>query len=190
MDETSISLLAAAGTGDRDSVDRLVQIYRPFVSAVLRAKGVTREPEFDDLHQEVVLELIKVLHRFDRRGPGSLRAWLRTTIQHAVSRNRNLARSGRWLDVSAVTEPEQSPDDAGLPLEAAEVVRCLWEVCRRELTDQQREVFESSAFAQLPAEVVAERCGVTRNVVWLTRSRVLKRMRELAGEFYGCDPLE
>lgn len=194
MDETSIGLLNAARSGSRSAVNTLLDLYRPFVAVLARRAGLAGEADVEDLTQEVLLELFKTLPGFDRRRTGSLRAWLRTVVHNSAarSRGRNLPK----LEVAADLVWQNLEDDtAGFDefvaeIDRAAVVHALWEACKETLSAQQQEIFRLHVLDELDTTEVAERCGVTVNNVWLTKSRVLKRLREIALDFYGVDPFQ
>jgi RNA polymerase sigma factor (sigma-70 family) len=194
MHSTSVSLLCAAKSGNNNAVSILIHLYRPFVDGLSRGFGVTRDADVQDIGQEVLLELIKVLPQFEHRGMGSLRAWLRTTVRRSASRFR---RGASALEENASSEYWESAEDFNANfddiiqnIDRSDLVRSLWEVCNQELTSQQKEIFELYVLEDLDARSVAERCRVTVNVVWLTKSRVLKLMRTYALDFYGCYPFD
>lgn len=59
----------------------------------------------------------------------------------------------------------------------------LLDVVRREMNPRVYLAFELFALEELPADEVARSTGITRSAVYKTRTRVFKRLRELAGTY-------
>lgn len=90
MNETSLSLLAQLQESDEaDSWARFARLYTPLITAWLRKYDV-QNSDIDDLMQDVLLAVSKDLPRFERRGPGAFRGWMKGIL---VNRLRNFWRS-------------------------------------------------------------------------------------------------
>src|SRR5947209_14012937 len=82
--ETSVSLLERlAGRPTEDDWRRLLDLYQPLLRAWMTRAGVP-PADADDLVQEVLLVVFREVGRFERRGPGAFRAWLRTILVHRM----------------------------------------------------------------------------------------------------------
>src|SRR5438128_2244954 len=109
MGPTSFSLLRHLQRGqDPDSWQMLLQIYRPFLLGLLRARSAPPQ-DLDDLIQEVLLVVVRELPTFRHSGrPGAFRAWLRSI---AANRLRTYWRSrGRDVPTDMLTLAEQFED--------------------------------------------------------------------------------
>jgi RNA polymerase sigma-70 factor, ECF subfamily len=190
---TSVSLLDRLKSARPDGSDwgRLQEIYRPLVLAWLgRVPGLGHEVE--DLAQEVLVVLVREIPRFDRRREGSFRAWLRQVAVNQArtwrKRSRRLPRVG--LD-SADGFLDQLADPTGdLAREwdqehDRQVTRKLLAAVRPDFTPTTWEAFQKFALDGLPAAVVAAELGISQNAVIQSKSRILKRLREEAGELLG-----
>ena len=62
------------------------------------------------------------------------------------------------------------------------LARCMEQV-RKEFDTKVLEAFELYAIKGMPVEQVAERLGMSRNAVYIAKSRVLSRLRQLTQEF-------
>src|SRR5262245_51295915 len=75
--ETSVSLLERLSGRPTDADwRRLHDLYAPLLRAWAARAGVA-EADADDLSQEVLLAVVRDVTKFEHRGPGAFRAWLR-----------------------------------------------------------------------------------------------------------------
>ena len=89
---TSLSLLDRARHHDEPSWRRLITLYGPLVEHWCR-RGGARPGDTADLAQEVFLAVSQGLERFERRGPGSFRGWVRGITRHKLLDEAPLHRS-------------------------------------------------------------------------------------------------
>src|SRR5262249_59088114 len=80
---TSLSLLERARHHDEPSWRRLVTLYGPLIEHWCR-RGGARPEDAADLAQEIFLAVAQGLERFERRGPGSFRGWVRGITRHKL----------------------------------------------------------------------------------------------------------
>jgi DNA-directed RNA polymerase specialized sigma24 family protein len=82
--ETSVSLLARiADAPSDDDWRRLDDLYRPLLRAWIARAGVPAS-DVEDLVQEVLFVVSQKIGRFERRGKGAFRAWLRKILANRV----------------------------------------------------------------------------------------------------------
>jgi RNA polymerase sigma factor (sigma-70 family) len=155
--------------------------YRPLMMAVGRRLGLDAA-DTEDAAQETLAAFV-VDYRAGRykRDSGRLRDWLTGIMTHKVRdaqrrihRQRPSARSDSLElieDTSVRTAMEQEW--------ARAVLRQCLEQVRQEVAPQMFESFELFALKQWPAAQVAERMGVSADVVYQHKRRVLVRIREL-----------
>jgi RNA polymerase sigma-70 factor (ECF subfamily) len=62
------------------------------------------------------------------------------------------------------------------------LTKCL-EQARRELDSKVFEAFNLYALSEIPADDVAQRLKMSRNAVYIAKSRVLSRLRQLERQF-------
>ena len=185
MGPTSVSMLRhLQGSHDTESWNLLVEIYRPFLHGILRARG-TPPQDVDDLVQDILLVVVKELPAFQHNGrPGAFRAWLRCI---AANRLRSYWRGkGKDVPTDMVTLAEQF-DDPDSELSK------LWD-CKHdehvlgrllELVEARCESSSFQAFRRVtldggdPAAVASE-LNMSVAAVYIAKSRVLRRLRELA----------
>jgi RNA polymerase sigma-70 factor (ECF subfamily) len=188
---TSLSLLQRLGNVAPDPSDwqRLHDIYLPLIRSWLR-----RIPDIgddaEDVAQEVLVVLVRELPSFERRRDGSFRAWLR---QITLNRIRAFRRQQRKSPRAAGGEPG---DDFLAQLEDPNgnlarqwdrdhdkyVFGKLLALVKADFQPATWEAFTRFALDGLPAAQVAEELGMSESAVMQAKFRVLKRLREEAGE--------
>ncbi len=190
MKTTSVSLLdrlKAARPGASDW-NRLQAIYLPLIQRWLgRVPGLG--DEVADLTQEVLIVVFREIPRFDRQREGSFRAWLRrvTVNRIRIYRRQRRRRPAVGLDpADGFLERLADPND-DLAREwdrdhDKQVVDKLLLVVQPDFAPTTWQAFERFGVEGCPAGRVAEELGLSENAVILAKFRVLKRLREEAGE--------
>ncbi|MBY0395839.1 MAG: sigma-70 family RNA polymerase sigma factor [Thermoleophilia bacterium] len=195
MNPTSLSLLERLKCARPDATDwgRLEEIYRPLIGRWLARVPGLDPGEAADVSQDVLLVVAREIAGFDRRREGSFRAWLR---QVAVNQARTHLRRARRRPLVGLDRPDADgeafldrladPDD---PLARdwdrehdRHVVDRLLSAVRPDFGASTWEAFRRFGIDGEPAARVAADLGLTENAVILAKSRVLKRLREEAGD--------
>ena len=193
MNPTSVSLLDRLKVARPDASDwnRLHGIYLPLIRRWLgRVPGLGDESA--DLAQEVLVVVFREVPRFDRQREGSFRAWLR---QVTVNRIRTYCRKRHRRPIVGLDPADGFLERLSDPTDdlARErdrdhdkhVVDKLLAVVQPDFTPATWEAFERFGVDGVPAGIVAEELGLSENAVILAKSRVLKRLREEAGDLLG-----
>ncbi len=190
MNPTSVSLL------DRLKVDRPVAsdwnrlqgIYLPLIQHWLsRVPGLGDESA--DLVQEILVVVFREVPRFDRQREGSFRAWLRLVTVNKIRnyRRKRHCRPAVGLDpADGFLERLSDPND-DLAREwdrdhDKHVVEKLLAVVQPHFTPATWAAFQRFGVDGVAAGRVAEELSLSENAVILAKSRVLKRLREEAGD--------
>lgn len=185
MNTTSISLLERLHRPEEtEAWPRFVRLYTPLLFYWARRAGL-KQDDAADLVQEVLTVLVQKLPAFNYEPSKSFRRWLHTITLNKWrerGRRKTLPRSGAddpgVSDVAALSEEEpfdeveyrQQLVRRALQIMQAEFEPTTWKAC-----------WESVVSARPAAEVAAE-LGVSVDVVYGAKSRVLRRLRqELAG---------
>jgi RNA polymerase sigma-70 factor (ECF subfamily) len=168
---------------------RLQNVYLPLIRHWLsRLPGL--HDEIDDLTQEVLVVLVRELPAFERRRHGSFRAWLR---QITVNRTWAFFKLRRKQPLSGGgSEIEQLLTQLGDP--SSELAR-QWDRDHDKYVFQKLLALVESDFAPTTwqaftrfaldgqaAARVGEDLGMSESAVVQAKSRVLKRLREKAGD--------
>jgi RNA polymerase sigma-70 factor, ECF subfamily len=188
MAATRQSLLLRACAGDEGAWHDLCELYRPLIAGWLRRQSVP-ETDIDDLMQEIFLAVVRGLPSFNHSGRrGAFRAWLRTiaynySCDYWKSPARRTAASGDEAAQSALGLLE----DADSPLNRywdeehdRYVLRCLLEAVELEFEPNTVRAFRLMALDGASGAEAADQLGISLTAVYIARSRVLSRLRELA----------
>jgi RNA polymerase sigma-70 factor, ECF subfamily len=190
MSPTSLSLLDRLRAARPDASDwkRLQGIYLPLIGRWLaRVPGIGDEA--DDLAQEVFVVVIREIPRFRRQREGSFRAWLRQVTVNKVRthRRRRHRRPVVGLDPADGFLDRLADPNGDLAREwdmdhDRHVFQKLLAVVQPDFGATTWEAFRRFAVDGLLAAVVAEQMGMSVNSVIQAKSRILKRLREEAGD--------
>ena len=190
MSPTSVSLLdrLKAARPDASDWNRLQGIYLPLISRWLgRVPGLGDEA--DDLAQEVFVVVIREIPRFQRQREGSFRAWLRQVTVNKVRthRRKRYRRPAVGLDPADGFLDSLSDPNGHLAREwdmdhDRHVFQKLLAVVQSDFNPATWEAFRRFAVDGLSAARVSEEMGLSVNAVIQAKSRVLKRLREEAGD--------
>ena len=190
MNSTSVSLLdrLKAARPDASDWNRLQGIYLPLISRWLgRVPGLGVEA--DDLAQEVFVVLIREIPHFERQREGSFRAWLRQVTVNKVRthRRKRHRRAAMSLDPANGFLDSLADPNGDLAREwdldhDRHVFQKLLAIVQPDFSPTTWEAFRRFALDGLPAAKVAEEMGLTVNAVIQAKSRVLKRLRDEAGD--------
>jgi RNA polymerase sigma factor (sigma-70 family) len=190
VNPTSVILLdrLRAARPDDPEWGRLAKIYQPLIRRwIVRVPGLGEDAT--DVTQEVFLVIVRGISTFERQREGSFRAWVRGITVNVV---RNYRRRQFRKPVVALDPCEGFLD--GLAEPTSELAR-EWEldhdrhifqklqtIVQPSFDPTTWEAFRRFAIDGLPAAQVAADLGLTVNAVTLAKSRILKRLREEAGD--------
>ena len=182
MPTTSLSLLVRLREPHDESGAwlRFTQLYTPLLFFWAKRFDLS-SPDADDFVQDLLLHLLGKLSRFEHRGSGSFRAWLRI-----VATNKARERCRRKI-ISAVddvsgnlreiaddveedpfweTEYRQRLVARALEIMQSEFEPTTWQACWQRTVDG------------IPAAEVARNLGLSEAAVYVYTGRVLRRLRE------------
>jgi len=159
--------------------------YRPLLLAVGRRLGLNPVDAEDAAQETATAFLVQYREGRYSREKGRLRDWLAGIMAHKVrDAQRRLHRQRALVsDRDATSAIEQIADpsvQAAMEQEwSRAVVRQCLEDIRSEVSPQAFESFELYALQQWPAQQVSQRLGISADVVYQNKRRILKRVREL-----------
>jgi len=190
---TSVSLLDRLKVARPDASDwgRLHDIYLPLITRWLRRIPGWGD-ESDDLAQEVFVVMVREIPRFERRREGSFRAWLRQVTVNKVRTFRKQlgCKPVAGLDLADGFLDRLAEPNSELAREweldhDRHVFQKLLAIVQPDFQPNTWEAFRRFAIDGRPAAEVAAQLGLNVNSVLQAKSRVLKRLREEAGELLG-----
>ena len=182
MDSTSDSLLERVKRPTESAAwDRLVQLYAPLLYGWARRMGL-QDSDAADLVQDVFVLLVRKLPEFEYEQGKSFRAWLRTVLVNKWRDRppalRSLADAGDSLlvDGEGGRAAEEEADYRRY------VIGRALQLLEPEFSTGTWKAFTAYAIHDRPAAEVARQLGISPNMVYLAKSRVVSRLRrELAG---------
>jgi RNA polymerase sigma-70 factor (ECF subfamily) len=188
MDVTRQSLLLRAQDGDENAWKDLTDLYRPLVVGWLRYQAVPAD-DVDDLVQEILLAAVQNLSAFSHSGrSGAFRSWLRTIAHNCAcdfwKAQGRRGRAAGGTDGAEVLRQLEDPA-SGLNRQWDEehdryVLRCLLDLMELEFEPATVKAFRRVALEGAPSAEVAQELGLSVGAVYAAKSRVLRRLREVA----------
>jgi len=188
MTSTHISLVTLAGAGSEQAWTELAELYQPLVYGWLRRHDVSHH-DAEELMQDVLSVVVEELPGFSHSGhKGAFRHWLR---QITVNRARGFWRAGK-LRPTATGESrflwmvEQLADDASTLSKQfdrehdLQMLRVCLERLEAEFQPQTLTAFRRLVFDQAAAEDVAAELGMSVGAAYSGKSRVLRKLRQMA----------
>ncbi|MBI5761486.1 MAG: sigma-70 family RNA polymerase sigma factor [Planctomycetales bacterium] len=188
MSETSASLLdRLRDNPDEESWRQLVEIYTPLIRGWLR-RHLQPSADTDDLIQDVLTVVVRRIREFHREPRvGAFRRWLKTITINCLrdfwKSRRNKPRATGNSDFLEVLEQLADPGSQLSQLWDQEhdkhVTHQLLELIRTQFEETTWQAFQRVALDGIPADEVARELGVTVNVVFISKSRVLSKLRQV-----------
>ncbi len=184
--ETSASLLERlASAPTPDDWRRLVELYQPLLHAWLARAGV-RAADADDLAQEILVVVFREIGRFERRGSGAFRGWLRTVLAYRVRdhfrrRKYQPTATGDSKFLRQLDELESPASELSRFWDREHdehVAATLLRQVQSDFAPITWKAFQRYVLEGEPVAKVAEELGLSQNSVLVAKSRVLRRMRE------------
>ena len=181
---TRLSLVARLGNHDDSQAWRdFVQLYTPLVYGFCRRQGL-QEADAADVAQETLTQVAHSIRSFvyDRER-GRFRDWLGAIVRSKISRHFR-KRQAQTLDPVSDSAPD--PLDRFASPEAVTeweavfhdyLLRVALERVRSDYDDLHWQAFERVWRDGEPVAEVAASLGLTLAAVYLTKSRLLKRLR-------------
>jgi RNA polymerase sigma-70 factor (ECF subfamily) len=161
---------------------RFVQLYTPLLFYWAKRLGF-ESADADDFVQDLLILLLGKLGKFEHRGAGSFRGWLRMV---ATNKGRERMRK---------TGPAAAGGESQLALLPAEAEDSFWLVdYRRHLVSRALEIMQAEfapatwqacwqrVVEDRPASEVAANLGLSEAAVYVYTGRVLRRLREELSE--------
>jgi RNA polymerase sigma-70 factor (ECF subfamily) len=186
---TSLSLLERVVSDDQVAWTRLVQLYTPLVYYWCRRGGITGE-DVHDVVQDAFQAVATAIGRFRKQEGGTFRGWLRGITRHKVldSLKRRQGQpqaeggSDAYQRIQEAAEVRIDWDDADAEQEVTALYHRALELVRCEFEERTWQAFwrtgvEGQAVARVGADL-----GMSEVAVRKAKSRVLRRLKEEAGE--------
>jgi RNA polymerase sigma factor (sigma-70 family) len=199
--QTSLTLLGrVAAKDDELACTTFVEHYAPLVRSLARRAGFSHD-ECEDLVQEVMFAAIDALRRqrYDR-ALGRFKAWFKGVIYHKIVDARRSTASPAAPDgrsdpataaftalrsrghLSDIPDPAPGPDEQFEAAFEAEWQKAAFDDAldqvRFEVEPVTFQAFDLYVRKERPPREVAKLLGISRNTVYLAKSRILARIRD------------
>ena len=187
LPETRASLiLRLPDAEDAVAWDEFTAVYAPLVYRLARRRGL-QPADADDLVQEVLTAVARSVDGWlSNTGRGPFRAWLLTiarnlTVNHLTrAKNRPLGAGDSNVASQLAQHAFNGQPDREFELEyRREVFRWAAEQVRSAITEKTWEAFWRSSVEEEPVEAVAKQLGMSVGSVYIAKSRVMARLREI-----------
>ena len=182
---TRLTLVQMVRSGDNDSWKELERVYRPLIRSTLRRFGFQTQ-DVDDVAQEVLVSLHRNIDQFAHNGRvGAFRRWLRIVT---VNQAREFIRS-KGSQSCAVEKLDALADEtSSLTLEFdrqhdLHVLSVMIDRVANDFTPTTMESFRRYVIEGQPTDQISQDLGVSIQSVYLSKSRVLKSLREMASDY-------
>jgi RNA polymerase sigma-70 factor (ECF subfamily) len=166
--------------------------FYPVVANFARKLGLSAT-DAEDAAQETMVEFLKAFRggKYDRE-QGRLSSWLLGVAKHVILNLRGNQPLERLIadKTTGTSFWDMIEDEHGIKhtwdTEWRQMVltRCL-EQARRESDQKVFKSFELYALLQKPVEEVCQTLGMSRNAVYIAKSRILSKLRQLQHDFEG-----
>ena len=188
MDETRLSLLFRAQTGEENAWKDLTELYRPLILGWLNRQGMPAG-DLEDLSQDILLRVVKHLPTFQHSGHrGAFRCWLRTIV---CSRTTDYWRaidagtqarggSGATAALQQLADPDSDLNRQWDEEHDRYVLSCLLDLVEEEFEPVTLQAFRRLALDGVSGAEAAQELGLSVGAVYVAKSRVLQRIREEA----------
>lgn len=197
------SWVEAASHGDQLAVSKLLATHHPMLRARAAAKinrTMRAKVEAEDILQQVYVQVIRQIDRFENRGPKSFLNWVYTILDNKIiDARRSMARQARnvareaTLPTGSLTDSyadllDQVFADVNSPSRDArrdEAVGALM-ACLSALPEPHRQLIQLRFLDGLPVAAVAARLNKTEAAVVALSKRALDALRsamERMGDF-------
>lgn len=184
-------LLRVCDPRDAASWGEFHSIYRPLLIRYARQRGLDAEAA-EDVAQQCLGAVSQRIGRFERKR--SFRAWLRGMVDHKVA--DYIAKFGNRALPSRSMEEEAGTESATLSSIWEQtwnerLLQVLSDHLRTHFAEHTLKAFELYVLQDMPVEQIAATLGMTPNQIYVSKSRILRHLRESCDEvlenLYGAE---
>ncbi|NDH05752.1 sigma-70 family RNA polymerase sigma factor [bacterium] len=162
-----------------------VNLYGPLLHKWNTKAGLGSEDAMD-ISQEVLLQVFKSLHTFERRSNGSFRSWLYRInlykmMQFKSMRKKELDSRPGHHDLNKLTELVSNiswAEDYCL-----DVFNRALAVIESEIGHRDWQIFQKTFLNNQAADEVASELNCSKRVVYIVQCRVLGKLRDVVSKF-------
>lgn len=159
-----------------------VTAYEPFLRQLVSRLGVP-ERHAEDVVQQVLLAIAKSVDGWtDDQQTASFRRWVATVARNIVIKfmNRERKQAGAHGGTDFIEQLEQlpaTPDREQIDRYEHELIVWAAEQVKDEFIDTSWAAFWATVIDEKPVQVVATDLGISRGSIYMSRSRIMARIR-------------
>jgi len=178
-------LLRLRDAEDADAWTEFVRLYTPLIFSHCRRYGL-QEADAADVAQEVMRVAASAMPEFQYNAArGKFRGWLLQTARHRLhkffDRQQRAPQAASETTLEQILDGEPNPDEQARWEDDYRQRLFDWAVekARPEFQPSTWEAFRLTAVDSVSVKEVASQLGITTGAVYIARSRVIARLREL-----------
>jgi RNA polymerase sigma factor (sigma-70 family) len=178
-------LIRVREPGNGHAWEEFVRIYAPLIHGFCRQRGL-QEADSADVTQEVMKVVVSAIRDFEYDpARGAFRNWLLTVTRNKISNCiAEIERRPQPAGDSTVIALIDNSDHSGLEAQweadyRSHLFRWASERVRAEVRPATWQSFWQTAVEDRPAEAVAKATGLSPGAVYVARSRVTMRLRQI-----------
>ncbi|MCQ2119377.1 MAG: sigma-70 family RNA polymerase sigma factor [Bacteroidales bacterium] len=156
LEEQERKAITRAREGDREAMRQIYDCYSKFLTAVT-SRYVPDRRDLHDVLQDGFVKIFTSLDKFEYRGEGSLRAWMRQVMVNEALRRLRDSRKTSTVEYKW-DMPDAVEEDDGPPLE--DVPTQVIQDMVKALPDGYRSVFNLYVFEQKSHKEIASLLGI------------------------------
>ena len=165
--------------------EAFVKLYGPLIYKWNINFGLSAE-DAKDICQEVLLEVFKKLHMFQRLGKGSFRGWLNQIsyykmMQFKKARKKELDSRPGHHELNNLIK--MVSNNGWAEEYCLDVFNRALATLESDLSFRDWTIFQKSFLEQLPPEEVAEQVNCTKSAVYIVHCRALKKLKAVVAKF-------
>ncbi len=182
-DTRSSLILRLADNVDGEAWDEFVEIYEPFIYRYARRRGL-QDADARELVQDVLVGVANAVSKWKPdQGRAKFRTWLfriaKFQLLKRFRKNSQEKQFGDWAELDDILSMQ---DWKPCEEEETEYRRMVFRWAAEQVQEQVKPktwlAFQLSSIENQSVAQVAETTGLTRDQVYVARSRVIKRLRE------------
>lgn len=192
INETRMSLILNAKANDPEAWADIFHIYGPLVARWVSREGVSCPADIDNYSQEAFVHMFSGIQSFEKSKPShSFRGWFRRITQNVIRTDRRRVKATGtktcldwdWSRVQVIEFAEDSGDFFDSiaddhPDEKRVIYRQIQEWVFKNFKPKQVALFRAVILSDCPPADLAAELSVPLSWVYVTKSRMLKRIRQ------------
>jgi len=183
---TSKTLLENISLLDPNAWEEFVKTYYPIIHNWVRKLIHSRE-DAEDKIQDIFLEIHKSIIRFEHRGKGTFRKWLKTICFRKIIDYQRSLKTSITLDLDIALDKMEA-SEIGMEWDTNYVEKTTesaMNFVKMRFSKDDWDIFYRVFVKQEKASDVAQSLSITKNAVYVIHCRVKQKLIEVLNELTG-----